>query len=120
MEANKDLFRLGHIYESIDKIIEIVKIIKTLEILETKWIEKDAMIRNFEIIGEASNHISDNTKNKYPLIEWNEMRAMRNYISHEYFGVDLDNIWDTAINDIPRLKTQITQIISDLEKKIGI
>ena len=117
METNKDLFRLGHISECIDKIIEIAGILYTLKNLETKWIERDAMIRNFEIIGEASIHISVETKNCYPTIEWSEMRGMRNYISHEYFGVDLANIWDSAINDIPRLKSQIAKIISDLETK---
>lgn len=45
------------------------------------------------------------------------MRGMRNYITHEYFGVDLANIWETAINDIPRLKIQIAQIISDIEAR---
>lgn len=117
MEGNQDLFRLGHIKDCIDKIIELAIILHTLDNFETKWIEQDAMIRNFEIIGEASNHISDETKKNYPTLEWKEMRAMRNYITHEYFGVDLANIWDTAINDIPRLKIQIAQIISDLETK---
>lgn len=117
MEGNQDLFRLGHIRDCIDKIIEIAKILHSLENFENKWIEQDAMIRNFEIIGEASNHISDEIKRNYPNLEWKEMRAMRNYITHEYFGVDLASIWDTAINDIPRLKIQITQIISDFETK---
>jgi uncharacterized protein with HEPN domain len=117
MKGNQDLIRLGHIRDCIDKIIEVAKILHTLDNFETKWIEQDAMIRNFEIIGEASNHISDETKKNYSTLEWKEMRAMRNYISHEYFGVDLANIWDTAINDIPRLKIQIAQIILDLETK---
>ena len=115
MEDNQDLFRLGHIKDCIDKIIEISKILHNLENFETKWIEQDALIRNFEIIGEASKYISIETKENYPSIEWKEMRGMRNYITHEYFGVDLANIWETTINDIPRLKIQIGQIISDLE-----
>ncbi|MBP6409980.1 MAG: DUF86 domain-containing protein [Pseudarcicella sp.] len=117
MESDQDLFRLYHIRVCIDKIVELVKILHTQDNFETRWIEQDAMIRNFEIIGEASNHISDETKRIYPNLEWKEMRAMRNYITHEYFGVDLASIWDTAINDIPRLKIQITQIITDLESK---
>ena len=117
MKTNQDLFRLVHIKGCIDKIIELAKMLHTLENFETKWIEQDAMIRNFEIIGEASNHISNETKNNYPTIEWNEMRGMRNYITHEYFGVDLANIWFTAINDVPKLKIQIAIIISDLKSK---
>ena len=73
------------------------------------------MIRNFEIIGEASNHISDATKNNYPEMEWHKLRGMRNFVSHEYFGVKIDTIWDTAVESIPLLKMQINQIIVDLE-----
>ncbi|MPN44245.1 hypothetical protein SDC9_191807 [bioreactor metagenome] len=116
MKTEKDLFRLGHIKDCIIKILELVKISRTFENFEVKWIEQDAMIRNFEIIGEASNHISDETKEKHPEVEWNLMRRMRNFISHEYFGVDLENIWETAVHDIPILNLQIEQIISDLSK----
>jgi uncharacterized protein with HEPN domain len=116
MAINQDLFRLNHILDCIDKIIKLTVILQRLSNFESKWIEQDAMIRNFEIIGETSNHISNALKSKYPNIQWNEMRGMRNFISHEYFGVDLGNVWDTAINDIPRLKVQIAQVILDLEK----
>lgn len=118
MEIEKDLFRLGHIQDCIIKIIELTKIVHNFETFEStsKWIEQDAMLRNFEIIGEASNHISAETKEKFPEVEWNLMRGMRNFFSHEYFGVDLDSIWDTAINDIPKLKIQIEEIIAELQK----
>ena len=115
MKTEKDLFRLGHIRDCIDKIMELTKSVHSFENFESKWIEQDAMMRNFEIIGEASNHISEETKEKFPEVEWSLMRGMRNFISHVYFGVDLDNIWDTAINDIPKLKSQIEDIISNLQ-----
>ena len=117
MEHNveSDLFRLGHIQDCIEKIIILVDSCKTLEVFKSKWIEQDAMIRNFEIIGEASNHISDETKKNYPNIEWYKMRGMRNFMSHEYFGVRLETIWDTAVENIPSLKNQITQIILEIE-----
>lgn len=117
MESKKDLFRLGHIKDCINKILEIVSMVQSLNDLQKKWLEQDAMIRNFEIIGEASNHISEQTKRSYPSVNWKEMKGMRNYISHEYFGVDLDNIWHTAVHDIPKLKEQVAKIISDLEEK---
>ena len=53
-------------------------------------------------------------KEKYPDVAWNEMKGMRNFISHEYFGLQLDSVWFTAVNDIPTLKEQIQKIISDL------
>ena len=53
-KTDKDLFRLEHIRDSIDKIIQLSKSLNTLENFEKQWVEQDAMIRNFEIIGEAS------------------------------------------------------------------
>ena len=94
----------------------MVKIIKTYDNFEEKWIEQDSVIRNLEIIGEASNHISDDLKQKYPNVAWNQMKGMRNFMTHEYFGLQLDTIWDAAVNDIPVLKKQIQQIIQDIAK----
>lgn len=71
----------------------------------------DAVIRNFEIIGEASKKINEVIKRKYPDVPWKEMYYMRNRISHEYFGVDYDIIWDVAINYLPGNKEQIDEII---------
>ena len=71
----------------------------------------DAVIRNFEIIGEASKNLSEIIKEKYPDIPWKEMYYLRNRVSHEYFGVDYEIIWDVATNYLPENKTQIDQII---------
>ncbi|MBK7030986.1 MAG: DUF86 domain-containing protein [Bacteroidales bacterium] len=71
----------------------------------------DAVIRNFEIIGEASRNIRTDIKNKYPEVPWDEMYLMRNKISHEYFGIDYEIIWDVATNYLPANKKQIKGII---------
>jgi len=71
----------------------------------------DAVIRNFEIIGEASKNLSGKIKEKYPDIPWKEMYYLRNRVSHEYFGVDYEIIWDVATNYLPENKIQIDQII---------
>lgn len=112
-----DLFRLEHILDCIDRISILVDTCKTIEIFKNRWIEQDAMIRNFEIIGEASSHISEETKQKHTTVEWFKMKGMRNFISHEYFGVKIETIWDTAIENIPILKNQITYIISNIDSK---
>lgn len=52
----------------------------------------DAVIRNFEIIGEAAKYISDEIKNDYDEIDWTDITGMRNILTHEYFGVDLNII----------------------------
>ena len=111
---NKDLFRLEHIYDCIEKIEYIVRMLHTQDNFEQNWIEQDAIIRNLEIIGEASIHISDDLKEHYPEVLWQEMRGLRNVVTHQYFGVELNEIWSTVVNDIPLLKNQIQKIIEDI------
>ncbi|MBU2555738.1 MAG: DUF86 domain-containing protein [Bacteroidetes bacterium] len=71
----------------------------------------DAVIRNFEIIGEASKNLPDDLKKKYANIPWIEMYLLRNKVSHEYFGVDYEIIWDVAVNYLPENKELIDEII---------
>lgn len=76
----------------------------------------DAVIRNFEIIGEAVKNIPLDIKEKYPEIPWEEMYRLRNRISHEYFGIDYDIIWDIATNYLPENYRDIKRIVKE-EKK---
>ena len=61
----------------------------------------DAVIRNFEIIGEASKNLPKEIKDKYTNVPWEEMYRLRNRISHEYFGIDYEIIWDIATSELP-------------------
>jgi len=76
----------------------------------------DAVIRNFEIIGEAAARISDDIKSVYPQVPWYEMKGMRNIVAHEYFSVDLKIVWKTAQQSIPVLMTMIKKVINDIKK----
>jgi uncharacterized protein with HEPN domain len=60
------------------------------------YLDVDAIIRNFEIIGEASKNIPKNIQEKYPEIPWKKMYGLRNLITHEYFGIDYEMIWEIA------------------------
>lgn len=71
----------------------------------------DAVIRNFEVIGEASKNLPTKFKEKYNEIPWTEMYLLRNKVSHEYFGVDYEIIWDIALNYLPENKSQIDEIL---------
>ncbi len=62
----------------------------------------DAVVRNFEIIGEAAKNLPDHIKEKYPEIPWKKMYGLRNLISHEYFGIDYEMIWEIIISDLPQ------------------
>ena len=71
----------------------------------------DAVIRNFEIIGEAAGHIPLEIQEKYPELAWLEMRGMRNIVAHEYFGVSLPIIWRAIQKDLPPLATGLGKLL---------
>jgi len=71
----------------------------------------DAVIRNFEVIGEATKNLPSNIKEKYSEVPWEEMYLLRNKVTHEYFGVDYEIIWDVALNYLPINKLQIDEIL---------
>jgi len=71
----------------------------------------DAVIRNFEIIGEASKNLPKGIKDKYPYVPWEEMYRLRNRISHEYFGIDYEIIWEIATVQLPVNYEEISEIL---------
>lgn len=71
----------------------------------------DAVVRNLEIIGEATKNLPDTLKVKYPDTPWKEMYRMRNRVSHEYFGIDYLIIWRIVTDYLPENLKQITKIL---------
>ena len=78
----------------------------------------DAVLRNFEIIGEASKNLSKEIKSSYPEIPWKEMAGMRNKVIHEYFGVDLKIVWRTIKKRLPELKIKIKKILKNFKFQV--
>jgi uncharacterized protein with HEPN domain len=70
----------------------------------------DAVIRNFEIIGEAANRLSDDFKDLYPTIEWHRIRGLRNRIVHDYAGVDTTIVWGIITNFLPDMLIRLKSI----------
>ncbi|MFH0887562.1 MAG: DUF86 domain-containing protein [bacterium] len=70
----------------------------------------DAVVRNLEIIGEAVKHIPADIRKKHKGIEWKKIAGLRDILIHEYFGVDIDILWDIIKNKLPELKTAIKKI----------
>lgn len=71
----------------------------------------DAVIRNFEVMGEASKNIPGKVKERYPEMPWNKIYQLRNIISHDYFGIDYEVIWNIITKNLPENHKQIIQII---------
>ncbi|MBV9387567.1 MAG: DUF86 domain-containing protein [Chroococcidiopsidaceae cyanobacterium CP_BM_ER_R8_30] len=69
-----------------------------------------AVTRAIEIIGEAVKNIPEFIRNKYPDIPWRAIAGMRDKLVHEYFGVDVDVLWETTQQDVPQLKMMITKV----------
>ena len=74
----------------------------------------DAVVRNFEIIGEAANRVPDNFKSDHPEIEWRRMTGLRNRIIHEYFGINYATVWKIKEENIPDLADFIQQVLDSL------
>ena len=70
-----------------------------------------AVIREFEIIGEAVGKLTDELKRKYPDVEWQDIRDFRNLLIHEYFGVDLEIVWNIIQDDLPVLMDAVREIL---------
>jgi len=109
---------IDDILEAVEKIEKYVEDLSFDEFTEdTKTI--DAVIRNFQIIGEATKRIPEEVKGKYVDIPWKEMAGMRDKLVHEYFGVKLDVLWKTIKNRLPELKSLIKEVLEKMNKEIG-
>lgn len=102
-------FRIKDILHAIDKIEHYTKNMTAAEFKKNELVI-DAVIRNFEIIGEASNSLPITFQRDYPHIPWRQMIALRNILIHEYFGVDVSTIWQTTRLYLPTLKQQLLSL----------
>jgi uncharacterized protein with HEPN domain len=86
-----------------------------LDFQSFKWDYKtvDAVIRNFEIIGEASKNLPKQVKEKYSNIPWEEMYRLRNRISHEYFGIDYEILWDISTKHLPQNLADVLLVLEN-------
>lgn len=109
MEKDPKIF-LRHILDSIECIQKYSVNTDKQKFLESIQMQ-DAIIRRILVIGEAAMNLPDEFKEKHFEIPWHKMIGMRNELVHGYFGIDLKLVWDTAQDDLPPLKEQITKIL---------
>ncbi len=104
-----DLVYIDHIKDCVRKIKEFTKQIEENDFAENELIQ-DAVIRNIEIIGEATKKVSNSFKQTYHEIPWKEMAGMRDKLIHDYMGVDISVVWKTIKLDIPEIDKLIQKI----------
>jgi len=106
---------IDDIYSAIAKIERYTKGISYKDFSENEMIV-DAVVRNFEIIGEAANKIPKDIRDQNAFVEWKEMIGFRNILIHDYFGVDVESLWDTINKNIPPLKKSIRKLKKNLPR----
>jgi uncharacterized protein with HEPN domain len=111
--AKDNKILLQNILTSIDKILLFTKDFNQDTFLQNELV-KDAVVRNFEIIGEASKVITSDFKDLHSDIPWKKMAGMRDKLIHDYEGVDYWAVWNIILDILPDLRTKIQFIISSL------
>ena len=106
------------IKDIISAMKSIEEFVEGLSLDEVKEDDKtsSAVIRKFEIIGEATRHVPEDLKEKYPDIPWKRMAGMRDRLIHAYFGVDYRLVWEAIKIDIPKLRPRLEEVLAGLEK----
>lgn len=107
--GTKDKERLEHIKNAIERIKMYVAPLEEKDFLSNILVQ-DAVLYQFSIIGEAIVHVNDDILYKYDY-PWYAVRAFRNYIAHEYFGINIEKVWTTIEINLPELENTIKKIL---------
>ena len=110
MSRRGDFELICDIKEAVKRIEDYIiglTFIKFLDDVKTQ----DAITRNLEIIGEAVKNIPSDVKDKHPDVEWKKIAGLRDILAHEYFGIDIEILWDIVENKLPDLKKEISRLL---------
>ncbi|MGL5023097.1 MAG: HepT-like ribonuclease domain-containing protein [Cetobacterium sp.] len=109
MKHRDDLVYVEHMIDSIESVYKFIGD-KTFKEFKDDDLVISGVIRKLEILGEASSKVSDNIKLRYPNIEWRILKDFRNYLIHQYFGVDVATVWEAIQTDMPILKDKLLEL----------
>lgn len=105
---------LNDILESISDIKEFTQGMTHQDFINDKK-TINAIVRSLEVIGEAARNIPASMKDSYPDIAWREIIGIRNKLSHEYFGIDLDIVWQSTQEDLQPLEIAVKRMLSSIQ-----
>ena len=88
------------------------------EAFHSSRVTQEAVIRNLEVIGEAARNISDQLRSEHPDVPWKQIIAFRNFVTHVYWGIKLERIWQIVEDDLPPLQMQIEAILNALDSQV--
>ena len=91
----------------------------TIDDLSTNSMLFDAVVREFQVLGEAAGKTSEESRRRFPNIPWRVIIDMRNVIVHEYSGIEIPQIWETAQTDIPPLLQALLPMFQEIENDIS-
>ena len=100
---------IADILESIDAIEDFTRDYDYEEFISDRK-TYSATLREFIVIGEAISNISEDIKERFPDIDWRMIKDFRNFIVHEYFGIDISIVWDAVKLELPQLKVRMLQL----------
>ncbi len=114
MKKSDDTVRMLHMLDAARDAIEFLGS-ESLDTLKSDKKLGYSIIRSLEIIGEAAANVSDDTRVKYPEIEWAVITGMRNRLVHAYFDINYNIVWQTVKENLPSLIEKLEKILQDME-----
>jgi uncharacterized protein with HEPN domain len=108
---NDDQLYLSHIKQAIERILSYSA--QGRENFLVNTLVQDAVVRNFEIIGEAAKHLGDSTKARCPDVPWRRVAGFRDILIHNYMGVDAKEVWNVIVVNLPILRQAVDRLLAE-------